>query len=124
MDDFKRKLAAAGFGGEMDDSAETRAIYSHDASLFELVPQLVVMPKNSQDVQKLVKLVAENKKKMPELSLTARSAGTDMSGGAVNEGIIVDFNKHFTNIEHVSRTEGHAQPGVFYRDFEKETLTH
>lgn len=124
MDNFKQTLAAAGFGGEIDDSDATRAFYSHDASLFELVPQLVVMPKNSADVQKLVRLVAENKKKLPALSLTARSAGTDMSGGAVNEGIIVDFNKHFTHIQRVTSTEAHAQPGVFYRDFEKETLTH
>src|SRR5256885_4736299 len=124
MDDFKQQLAAAGFSGELDDSAEAKEFYSHDASLFEVVPQLVVMPKNSADVQKLVKLVAKHKKKMPQLSLTARSAGTDMSGGAVNDSIIVDFNKHLTKIEHVSAAEGQAQPGVFYRDFEKETLKH
>jgi len=124
MNDFKQKLTAAGFDGEMDDSEQTRDAYSHDASLFELVPQLVVMPKGSSDVQKLVRLVSQLKKNSPELSLTARSAGTDMSGGAVNEGIIVDFNKHFTKIEKVTSNEAHAQPGVFYRDFEKETLKH
>jgi len=122
MDDIKQKLVATGFSGEVDDSEQTREFYSHDASLFELVPKLVVMPKTSNDVQKLVRIVSENKKHMPELSLTGRSAGTDMSGGAVNEGIIVDFNKHFTKIESVSNKEAHAQPGVFYRDFEKETL--
>lgn len=124
MDDFAQKLRAAGFAGEVDASDATRELYSHDASLFEIKPSVVVMPKNSQDVQILVKYVAANKKKQPELSLTARSAGTDMSGGAVNEGIIVDFNKHFTKIESVTATEAHAQPGVFYRDFEKATLKH
>ncbi len=122
MDEFKQKLTAAGFRGELDDSDQTREFYSHDASLFEVKPQLVVMPKDSKDVQTLVGLVSANKKKMPELSLTARSAGTDMSGGAVNEGIIVDFSKHFTKIESVTPTEARTQPGVFYRDFEKETL--
>ena len=124
MDDFKQRLAKAGFRGEMDDSDETRQTYSHDASLFELKPQLVVMPKDSRDVQKLVKMVADNKKATPELSLTARSAGTDMSGGAINEGIIIDFNKHFTKIEKVDKDEAQTQPGVFYRDFEKATLRH
>jgi FAD/FMN-containing dehydrogenase len=122
LDDFTQVLRAAGFAGEIDNTDEVRDFYSHDASLFEIKPQLVVMPKNSSDVQKLVALVAEYKKDLPELSVTARSAGTDMSGGAVNEGIIVDFNKHFTKIESVTATEAHAQPGVFYRDFEKETL--
>ena len=122
MDEFKKLLKAAKFSGEVDDSDETRELYSHDASLFELRPRLVVMPKDSKDVQRLVKLVAKQKKKMPELSLTARSAGTDMSGGAINEGIIVDFNKHFTKIHSVTPTEARTQPGVFYRDFEVATL--
>ncbi len=124
MDEFKQKLLAAGFAGELKDDATTKEFYSHDASLFEVKPQLVVFPKDTKDVQTLVKIVAANKKKMPELSVTARSAGTDMSGGAVNESIIADFNKHINKIEHVSATEGHAQPGVFFRDFDAETLRH
>lgn len=113
-----------GFAGEMDDSTATRDFYSHDASLFEVRPKLVVFPKNASDVKKLVSLVAANKHHMVDLSLTARSAGTDMSGGTINDSVIVDFSKHFTKIEHVSATEAQAQPGVFYRDFEVETLKH
>jgi len=124
MDDFKQKLQKAGFAGEMLDDAKTKEFYSHDASLFEIKPQLVVAPKDSADVQKLIKLVSAEKKHDKTLSVTARSAGTDMAGGAVNDSIIVDFNKHFTRIESVTPTEAHTQPGVFYRDFEKETLKH
>lgn len=124
MDDFKRQLQAAGFQGGLDDSPDALDFYSHDASLFEIRPNLVASPKNSKDVQLLIKQVTDNKAQLPELSVTARSAGTDMSGGAVNDSIIVDFNKHFTNIYSVSSTEAHAQPGVFYRDFEKATLKH
>lgn len=124
MDEFKQALAKAGFAGEIKDDATTKEFYSHDASLFEVKPQLVVFPTNSDDVQILVKTVAKYKKSMPRLSVTARSAGTDMSGGAINDSIIVDFNKHFTRIEKVTKTEAHAQPGVFYRDFEAETLKH
>lgn len=122
MEDFKQKLVTLGFKGDIDDSNATRDFYSHDASLFEVRPQLVVAPKNSKDVQELVALVAANKPTMPELSVTARSAGTDMSGGAINESIIVDFNKYFTKIEKVTATESQVQPGVFYRDFEVQTL--
>ncbi len=122
MEDFKQKLSNSGFKGELDDSATAKEKYSHDASMFELVPQLVVKPKDSADVQTLVTLVAQSKKHMPDLSVTARSAGTDMAGGAINESIIVDFNAHFTKIERVTATEAQTQPGVFYRDFEVETL--
>ena len=122
MDDVKQLLTSCGFTGELDDSANAKEIYSHDASMFEIRPELVVFPKNSTDVQTLIKLVAEKKKAMPKLSVTARSAGTDMAGGAINDSIIVDFNKHFNKIEKVTPTEAQTQPGVFYRDFEKETL--
>lgn len=124
MDEFKQKLQAAGFAGELDDSPATKEFYSHDASLFEIKPQLVVFPKDAKDVQTLVRLTAQHKKKIPDLSITARSAGTDMSGGAVNDSIIVDFNKHINKIHTVTATEAHAQPGVFYRDFERATLRH
>ena len=121
MDEIVHALASRGFSGDVDTSDKTLDFYSHDASLFEIKPQLVVAPKDTSDVQKLVALVAEQKKANPNLSLTARSAGTDMSGGAINDSIIVDFNKYFTAIEGVTLTEGHAQPGVFFRDFDAET---
>lgn len=121
MDEIIQKLRDAGFTGELDNSPETLDFYSHDASMFEIKPKLVVSPKSSDDVQKLVKLVADNKKKLPQLSLTARSAGTDMSGAAINDSIIVDFNKHLTKIEKVTKTYAKVQPGAFYRDFDVAT---
>jgi FAD/FMN-containing dehydrogenase len=122
MENFKQTLVKSGFKGELDDSAEAKEKYSHDASMFELVPKLVVKPLDSADVQTLVKLVAREKPKMADLSVTARSAGTDMAGGAINESVIVDFNAHFTKVERVTAEEAQTQPGVFYRDFEVETL--
>lgn len=124
MQEVITALKKAGFTGDIDDSAKTRDFYSHDASLFEIRPKLVVSPKNSKDVQILVKTTSSHKKKHSNLSITARSAGTDMSGGAINDSIIADFNKYFTTIGKVTPTEANTQPGVFYRDFEKETLKH
>ncbi len=124
MDDVKQKLRSLGFRGELDDTTETKDIYSHDASMFELIPKLVVFPKDSTDVSTLVNMVHTNKSTMPELSLTARSAGTDMSGAAINDSIIVDFRKYFTKIGDVTETTARTQPGVMYRDFEVETLKH
>lgn len=124
MDEITSGLQQAGFGGEIDNAPATLDLYSHDASMFELRPTLVVKPKDGQDVARLVTLVAAKKATMPHLSLTARSAGTDMSGGAINDSIIVDFREHFTKIEKITSKSAHAQPGVLYRDFEPETLKH
>lgn len=110
--------------GDVAADSTTLAEYSHDASLFEVKPQVVVFPKNEKDVSSLVRFVADNKKDNPHLSLTGRSAGTDMGGGSINDSIIVAFSKYFNappKIDAEKRT-GVTQPGVFYRDFEKETI--
>ncbi|HVY67609.1 MAG TPA: FAD-binding oxidoreductase [Patescibacteria group bacterium] len=113
--------------GEVLTDKETLARYSRDASIFEIEPACVVRPQNSADVQALVKWAAAQKHNHSELSLTARSAGTDMSGGALNDSVIVDFAAHFSSIIdiHGERAGGGAatvQPGVFYRDFERASL--
>ena len=124
MDEIKNKLVELGFNGDIDNSSDSLDFYSHDASMFELRPELVVSPKDSNDVEILVKLVAENKKLMPTLSLTARSAGTCMSGGAINDSIIVNFLKYFKSIGPVTNDSAQVQPGVLYKDFEPETFKH
>jgi len=83
------------FKGDVFDDEETLLKYSRDAGFFFVKPKLVVFPKDSQDIGKLVSFVSENKRDNPDLSLTARSAGSDMSGGPLSESIIVEFDKYF-----------------------------
>lgn len=108
--------------GDVELSKETRQEYSHDTSLFEVVPQAVVFPKTIEDVQKLIEWVDANKTSDNELSLTARSGGTDMSGGAINDSIIVVFERYLNHIGSITDNQISAQPGAWYRDFEKITL--
>lgn len=112
------------FAGDIDNTDETRDFYSHDASLFELKPKVVVFPKDSKDIQSLVKWVVANKDNVPELSITPRSAGTDMSGGAVGESIVADMTKYMNAVTEVSATAAHTQPGVYFRDFDAKTIEH
>jgi FAD/FMN-containing dehydrogenase len=124
MDPFYRSLKQKGFEGDIDTSDEARQFYSHDASLFEMIPEVVVSPKNARDLERLVAAANECRGEIPGLSLTARSAGTDMSGGAINDSVIVNFRKYFTRIGTVTEHTAHVQPGVLYKDFEVETLKH
>jgi FAD/FMN-containing dehydrogenase len=121
MDKIKQTLSDNGFSGDIEDSAEILEKYSHDASMFEVIPQLVIAPKSAKDVQIAVKLVADEKKSNSDLSLTARSAGTDMSGAAINDSIIVDFNRYLNKIISVNKDQATTEPGVFFRDFDKAT---
>ncbi len=106
--------------GEVKTDDETLTAYSQDASIFEIKPQAVVYPANTKDIQSLVKFVNEHPDQ--NLSLTARSGGTCMSGGAINDSIILDMTKHFNQMGEVKVDSVVTQPGVYYRDFEKQTL--
>ncbi len=119
MENLAQKLREK-ISGDIVSDPKTLDLYSHDTSIFELKPQVIVYPKNSEDVGKLIEFVSENKQSNPELSLTARSGGTDMSGGAINDSIIVDFTRYFNHIKGFGDHEVEVEPGVFYRDFEKE----
>lgn len=108
--------------GEVMADDPTLEKYSRDASLFEVRPEAVVFPRDAADVEAVVKYVADHKAIDPTLSVTARSAGTDMSGGPLNESIIMDFNKYMNKLIIMDDDKGITQPGLFYRDFEKESL--
>ncbi len=112
--------------GEVDTRGATRDVYAHDASLFEVRPEMVVFPKTSADIQALVKLAyreqIRNKNGGTPISLTVRSAGTDMSGGPLNESIIVDVFRHMSRIVSVTKDVAIVEPGVLYKKLEEETI--
>src|SRR3989344_7476966 len=103
-----------GFKGDVLFDEETLAMYSKDASIFEVKPKLVVFPKDAKDVQRLVNFVRKRK----GLSLTARAAGTDMTGGPLTESIVVSFTKYINHIKNVSKKQATVEPGVYYKDLE------
>jgi FAD/FMN-containing dehydrogenase len=110
------------FKGELDTSETTLETYSHDASLFELKPQIVAYPKDSEDIKAAVTFVNAHKKEHPELNITPRSRGTDMSGGAIGESIVLDVSKNMNKLFEASATAAHVQPGILYREFDIATL--
>jgi len=106
------------FKGEVYDDEITLKKYSRDASLFEIKPKLVIFPKDTDDLKTLVKWIGEN----PGHSVTVRAAGSDMTGGPLNESIIADVSQHMNHADEIIGESVAIQPGVFYRDFEKQTL--
>lgn len=106
--------------GEVIDSPKVLEIFSKDASIFVLKPDLVIDPRNSEDIQSLVQFI--NNHPEMDISLTPRAAGTCMSGGPLSESLILDMTKHFDKVIKVGEDYAITEPGVFYRDFEKETL--
>ncbi len=112
--------------GEVKDDDATLTKMSRDTSLFSIRPELVVCPKDAEDVSAAVKEIHDAKAAGADLCLAGRSAGTDMSGGPLTKGVVVSFTEHMHRVLSVETNKdgGYAEtePGVYYRDFEKATL--
>lgn len=108
------------FHGEVLSDDQTLAAYSHDYSIFTVRPRVVVFPKNVDDIKKLVAFALSKKGRKEQISLTPRSAGTDMTGGPLNDSVIVDFTKHFNHIKEIGSENAIVEPGVYFRNFEKQ----
>jgi FAD/FMN-containing dehydrogenase/Fe-S oxidoreductase len=97
--------------GELLFDELSRALYSTDASIFQVQPLGIVVPRDEEDVQVLVRYAAEH-----ELPLIPRGAGTGVAGESLGGGLIVDLSRHFRSILEVGEDTVRVQPGVVYRD--------
>ena len=117
MDSLFKELEELLAGSVIRDNA-VRKQYSHDASIYEITPELVIEPQNTTDIKRLIKFVSKYKQSYPSLALTPRGAGTDMSGAAIGHSLLLDMTKHFNTISNVTSKEIHLQPGVFLHDLD------
>ncbi len=116
--------------GDVSDDLKLRTQYSRDTSIFERMPAVVVFPKDADDVAAVVTYVNEAKQKGRDISIAPRSAGTDMTGGPLTDSIALVFSKYMNHIGEIGADPDAsvgtgfavAEPGVYYRDFEKATL--
>src|SRR5262249_39926400 len=89
----------------------TRALYSTDASIFQVQPLGVVVPRDEEDVQSLVRYAAEHK-----IPLIPRGAGSGVAGESLGAGLVVDLSPHFRSILEIGSDTVCVQPGVVYRE--------
>jgi FAD/FMN-containing dehydrogenase/Fe-S oxidoreductase len=99
------------FKGELHFDELTRALYSTDASIFQVHPLGVAVPCDEADVQALVRYATET-----GLSLVPRGAGTGLAGEALGTGLIVDLSQHFRSIVEIGSATARVQPGVTLRE--------
>jgi len=99
--------------GELRDDPYSRMFYSTDASLYQIMPYAVLIPRTAEDVVAAVATAAEF-----GVPVLARGAGTSLAGQAVNEALIIDFTRHLDQVVEVNAEERWArvQPGVVVDD--------
>lgn len=87
--------------GEVYSDEYMRALYSTDASIYQIMPLGVVVPRTRDDVVCAVQAAIEH-----NLAIVPRGGGTSLSGQSIGAGLILDFSKYMRAIEidPVSRT--------------------
>ncbi len=89
-------------------------VYSHDESIFEVQPEVVVRPRDVDDVVTLVEIASRHR-----ASITSRGGGTSTAGQAIGPGIIADFSKYFTRVLDLSADKCIVEPGVVLDDLNR-----
>ena len=87
MSSWQRALAAANCDVAFDNL--TRQLYATDASLYQIEPAAVAFPRNAEQARDVI-LAASS----AGLAVSPRGAGTGLAGGALGDGLIVDFSRH------------------------------
>ncbi|MDR0391252.1 MAG: FAD-binding protein [Planctomycetaceae bacterium] len=93
--------------GEILCDEITLQLYSTDAGLLQSKPQGIVYPRDIDDVVACTKYAAER-----GISLHARGAGTGKCGGAIGEGIVLDFSRFMRQIVSLGHDYVVVQPGI------------
>src|SRR5271166_6319944 len=95
--------------GEVRFDEPSRKLYSTDASIYQIEPLGVVIPKSVEDMVAAIQIAAEMR-----ISITARGGGTSLSGQSIGPGVVMDCSKYLANILDIdpSARVAHIQPGV------------
>jgi len=113
MSEALRQELAAAVDGEVRFDRVSRALYSTDASVYQIEPLGVVVPRSAEGVIQAVNIAARH-----EVAITPRGGGTSQAGQAIGAGIVLDTSKHLNRILEINADEKWArvQPGVVLDD--------
>ncbi len=87
MTSLEKKLGQTGCDVRLDNL--TRQLYATDASIYQIQPRAVAFPRSAAEASAVIGASIE-----AGLPVTPRGAGTSLSGGAIGEGLIVEFSRH------------------------------
>jgi len=104
------------FRGEIRDDVASRILYSTDASIYQIEPLGVAIPKTQDDLQAAVELAAKY-----TIPILARGAGTSLAGQAIGDALILDCSRWLDSILEVDPENHYAdvEPGVVLSNLNK-----
>ena len=108
MNDLERELRKVVRGDVRFDHG-SRLLYSTDASMYQVEPVGVVVPRDRDDVQAALEVTRKQ-----GVAVLPRGGGTSLTGQTVNEALVLDFSRYLNQVLEVNTEERWArvQPGV------------
>lgn len=121
---FLDALPRAGFRGEIRTDYGARLSAATDNSVYQLVPQAVVFPRDEADVVTLTSLLGHSR--FRSVKLSPRGGGTGTNGQSLCDGIMVDVSRHMAQILEVNLEESwvRVQPGVVLDELNARLAPH
>jgi FAD/FMN-containing dehydrogenase len=112
--------------GEVSASPEVRRHFAKDASILQLAPAIVVYPRNETDVRKTASFCWQLAERGRPVPITARGGGSDTSGAAIGNGIVIAFTAHMNKILELDpkKEQMIVEPGAFFDKVEQTLYTH
>ncbi|WP_017445629.1 FAD-binding and (Fe-S)-binding domain-containing protein [Gayadomonas joobiniege] len=101
---FLSALEASDFSGEIETTYASRFSVATDNSVYQNLPQAVVLPKHADDLVVLNKLAAKDEFK--QVKFSPRGGGTGTNGQSLTSGIVVDMSRHMNHILDFNAEEG------------------
>lgn len=100
--------------GEVVSRSDVRKNYADTASAIYRVPELVISPRNTNDVRKVARFAWQLAEKGHKLSVTPRGGGTDPTGGSATSGIALVTETHLNKIFEYDQKQQllRVQPGA------------
>ena len=107
--------------GEVRFDLYSKSLYSTDASLYQIQPIGVVIPKDKQDIIKTVQIASEHK-----VPILPRGGGTSLAGQSVGEAIVLDMSKYMNQLLEVNVAEHWArvEPGIVLDELNHKLKPH
>lgn len=112
--------------GEVMTSTDARKYFSTDGSIFTVTPGVIVYPRVESDVRKVARFTWQLAERGRIIPVTARGAGTDQSGAALGNGILLVFPAHLHRVIEFDGKSGvvTVEPGINYGKLQQTLLTH
>ena len=112
--------------GEVMTAPDARRYFATDASVLSMTPAVIIYPRNENDVRKTARFTWQLAERGRVIPMTARGAGTDLSGAALGSGVIIAFPAHMHRLVEFDSKTGMVtvEPGINYGKLQQALLTH